>query len=246
MPSAAPGSADAGSGGPGAGQDSRAHMGTWTEHTAPDGRKYYYNAVLKKSSWEKPPVFESRGVQQGSEQMHVGHWEEHRAPDGRKYYYNPITKQSKWSLPPGVMSVVKSRGQQGYVCPPGAVQPGPTPTYATTGEAQEAFKSLLRDAQIPSWMAWEQALGIISVDRRFGALRVMAERKAMFEEYRAQLIQEEEGQEQQRKKEVCIIVYIFSWLSFVLSEEQEMYMCIYIHIYVCMYMCVYANDACLK
>jgi pre-mRNA-processing factor 40 len=26
----------------------------WTEHTAPDGRKYYYNAKLGKSSWEKP------------------------------------------------------------------------------------------------------------------------------------------------------------------------------------------------
>lgn len=27
---------------------------TWTEHTAPDGRKYYFNKALNKSSWEKP------------------------------------------------------------------------------------------------------------------------------------------------------------------------------------------------
>lgn len=27
----------------------------WTEHTAPDGRKYYYNAATKTSSWTKPP-----------------------------------------------------------------------------------------------------------------------------------------------------------------------------------------------
>ncbi len=26
----------------------------WTEHTAPDGRKYYYNSRTKQSSWEKP------------------------------------------------------------------------------------------------------------------------------------------------------------------------------------------------
>lgn len=26
----------------------------WTEHTAPDGRKYYYNKALGKSSWDKP------------------------------------------------------------------------------------------------------------------------------------------------------------------------------------------------
>ena len=27
---------------------------SWTEHTAPDGRKYYYNKATKQSSWEKP------------------------------------------------------------------------------------------------------------------------------------------------------------------------------------------------
>lgn len=27
----------------------------WSEHVAPDGRKYYYNAETKQSSWTKPP-----------------------------------------------------------------------------------------------------------------------------------------------------------------------------------------------
>jgi pre-mRNA-processing factor 40 len=26
----------------------------WTEHTAPDGRRYYYNAKTKVSKWVKP------------------------------------------------------------------------------------------------------------------------------------------------------------------------------------------------
>ena len=26
----------------------------WTEHTAPDGRKYYFNKASGKSVWEKP------------------------------------------------------------------------------------------------------------------------------------------------------------------------------------------------
>lgn len=26
----------------------------WTEHKAPGGRVYYYNTVLRQSSWEKP------------------------------------------------------------------------------------------------------------------------------------------------------------------------------------------------
>jgi len=40
---------------PGAAPDAAgAPKSDWTEHTAPDGRKYYYNAKAGKSSWEKP------------------------------------------------------------------------------------------------------------------------------------------------------------------------------------------------
>ena len=34
----------------------------WTEHTAPDGRKYYYNKSTGKSSWEKPAELQSTKV----------------------------------------------------------------------------------------------------------------------------------------------------------------------------------------
>jgi pre-mRNA-processing factor 40 len=33
---------------------SAASKPAWTEHTAPDGRKYYFNSQTNKSSWEKP------------------------------------------------------------------------------------------------------------------------------------------------------------------------------------------------
>ncbi|CAJ0872373.1 296_t:CDS:2 [Entrophospora sp. SA101] len=26
----------------------------WTEHSSPDGRKYYFNSITKQSSWDKP------------------------------------------------------------------------------------------------------------------------------------------------------------------------------------------------
>lgn len=38
----------------GAGAGGGAGKPDWTEHTAPDGRKYYFNAKTGKSSWEKP------------------------------------------------------------------------------------------------------------------------------------------------------------------------------------------------
>ena len=31
----------------------------WTEHKAPDGRTYYYNAISKESRWEKPDELKS-------------------------------------------------------------------------------------------------------------------------------------------------------------------------------------------
>lgn len=31
----------------------------WSEHKAPDGRTYYYNAVTKQSHWEKPEALKT-------------------------------------------------------------------------------------------------------------------------------------------------------------------------------------------
>lgn len=32
----------------------------WSDHKAPDGRIYYYNAETKQSSWEKPDELKSK------------------------------------------------------------------------------------------------------------------------------------------------------------------------------------------
>jgi pre-mRNA-processing factor 40 len=37
----------------------------WTEHNAPDGRKYYYNAKTKVSKWVKPEELMSLEVSVG-------------------------------------------------------------------------------------------------------------------------------------------------------------------------------------
>ena len=88
----------------------------WTRHTAPDGRPYYYNAVLKKSSWTQPAEFPG-GPQAGSDRPT---WEQHRAPDGRVYFFNRETKQSKWTRPEGVMIVNKAGADAGgYLGAPG-------------------------------------------------------------------------------------------------------------------------------
>ncbi|CAN1775919.1 Pre-mRNA-processing protein 40A [Linum perenne] len=79
---------DASSSGPQSSQD-------WQEHTAPDGRRYYYNKRTRQSSWEKP--FDLMTPIERADASTV--WKEFTTPEGKTYYYNKVTKQSKWSIP---------------------------------------------------------------------------------------------------------------------------------------------------
>lgn len=67
----------------------------WQEHTAADGKRYYYNKKTRQSSWEKP--FELMTPTERADAS--TEWKEFHTPDGRKYYYNKVTKQSKWTIP---------------------------------------------------------------------------------------------------------------------------------------------------
>jgi len=67
----------------------------WQEHTATDGRRYYFNKKTRQSSWEKP--LELMTPIERADASTV--WKEFTTPEGRKYYYNKVTKQSKWTIP---------------------------------------------------------------------------------------------------------------------------------------------------
>lgn len=43
---------------------------SWTEHTAPDGRKYYYNKATKQSSWEKPAALVAAQAVRDFDRLH--------------------------------------------------------------------------------------------------------------------------------------------------------------------------------
>lgn len=97
---------------------------TWTVHTAPDGRTYYYNRALGKSSWEKPAEMmsqEDKNIYYSNPERNdkgasltsavaapSSEWGEFTAPDGKKYYYNRVTKESRWTLPAGVVVATRS------------------------------------------------------------------------------------------------------------------------------------------
>jgi pre-mRNA-processing factor 40 len=176
----------------------------WTEHTAPNGRKYYYNSLLGKSSWGKPD--ELKTAEEKALTGSLSSWKQFTAPDGRKYYYNSTTKQSSWEPPPeltvgtqvaplqvdsSITAATAAAGVGGsaglsksvYTVPQGAIQSGPTPHYSTVAEAKEAFRTMLHDAAIPSLLSWEDTVLLLAGDKRFGALKTVGERKAAFNEY---------------------------------------------------------------
>jgi hypothetical protein len=56
-------------------------------------------------------------------------------------------------------------------------------------------------------MVWEQAVAVISIDRRFGAVRTLGERRFLFDEYVMGKKKEEEAQATERNKQVRRGVY---------------------------------------
>lgn len=86
---------------PGADTASSAVPGTgppralWSEHVAPDGRIYYYNADDKQSVWEKPSVLKSKAELLLSQCP----WKEYKSDTGKPYYYNNQSKESRWTRP---------------------------------------------------------------------------------------------------------------------------------------------------
>ncbi|XP_078490152.1 uncharacterized protein LOC100186266 isoform X2 [Ciona intestinalis] len=70
-------------------------MTDWTEHTAPDGRKYFYNVQTKQSKWEKPEELKTEAEVMLSKCA----WKEFTADSGKSYYYNSETKSSVWTIP---------------------------------------------------------------------------------------------------------------------------------------------------
>lgn len=89
----------------------------WTEHKAPDGRTYFYNATTKQSVWEKPDELKTPTEVNALPKLSIVlvfkiccifskkllsqcPWKEYTSDIGKVYYHNTQTKESKWTMPP--------------------------------------------------------------------------------------------------------------------------------------------------
>eukprot|EP00069_Balaena_mysticetus_P008235 bmy_05774T0 len=127
---------------PGADTASSAVAGTgppralWSEHVAPDGRIYYYNADDKQSVWEKPSVLKSKAELLLSQCP----WKEYKSDTGKPYYYNNQSKESRWTRPKDlddlealVKQEAAGKRQQPRTLQPQPPQPQPDPPPVPPG-----------------------------------------------------------------------------------------------------------------
>uniref|UniRef100_A0A452TM92 Pre-mRNA-processing factor 40 homolog B n=1 Tax=Ursus maritimus TaxID=29073 RepID=A0A452TM92_URSMA len=191
----------------------------WSEHVAPDGRIYYYNADDKQSVWEKPSVLKSKAELLLSQCP----WKEYKSDTGKPYYYNNQSKESRWTRPkdlddlegeeglgPGLRfwGVALATLATGQHQPPQQEEEESKPEPERSGlswsnreKAKQAFKELLRDKAVPSNASWEQAMKMVVTDPRYSALPKLSEKKQAFNAYKAQREKEEKEEARLRAKE---------------------------------------------
>jgi len=204
---------------------------TWTEHTAPDGRSYFYNNDTKTSLWTKPEELKT----DLEKQLDDFPWKEYKSDSGRAYFHNTETKESKWTIPDELQELkdkVEDEQKQKNENPSSSEeevtddeddddvndankiqevssddevdlqdQGDARAEWSTKEEAKIAFKELLREKEVPSTATWEQATKLIVHDYRFQALQKVNEKKQVFNTYKQQRANEEKEQERERAKE---------------------------------------------
>nr|XP_047142980.1 pre-mRNA-processing factor 40 homolog B isoform X1 [Hydra vulgaris] len=203
----------------------------WTEHSAPDGRTYYFNAETKTSLWTKPDELKT----EAEKAIDACSWKEYKSDSGRPYFHNTETKESKWTIPEELQKLkdnlenekkqlAENQGSSSEeevtdeeeeevetnekeAEETDVIKESPAPVsvnkkqWASKEEAKQAFKDLLREKNIHSSSTWEQAVKFISNDYRFEALPKLNERKQVFNTYKQHKANEEKEQEREKAKE---------------------------------------------
>ncbi len=138
----------------------------WSEHTAPDGRSYYYNSITRESRWQKPDellniggssvVTKSLSVPTISSSGEC-YWSEYKTNEGRTYYYNSMTKESKWDKPVELEeyeklknNIEKSKVEQSSLSTVVAAVHSIEINNNPSSEIEQAIKATLADIELPS------------------------------------------------------------------------------------------------
>lgn len=180
----------------------------WTEHTAPNGAKYYHNPLLNESTYSKPEALVKKDPPSIPARRQ---WQEYEDPStGKKYYSDGTT--TTWEKPAELFVQTETITiQEEEVEPPPKKKKKKTSiletSYANKDEAIAAFKGLLLAKGIAPSQKWNEVSKYCSSDARwesFGEILSVGERRQALAEYqtkRANELKNQERQERIRSKE---------------------------------------------
>ncbi|KAJ3122005.1 hypothetical protein HK098_003190 [Nowakowskiella sp. JEL0407] len=77
---------------------------TWSAHTTPDGKSYFYNALTNQTTWEKPDELKTP-LELALDKLP---WKKVVSADGKVYYYNKQTNTTTWTCPKEYQDVLDS------------------------------------------------------------------------------------------------------------------------------------------
>jgi pre-mRNA-processing factor 40 len=178
----------------------------WTEHTAPNSMKYFYNGITKESTFTKPKaLMRGNGSNPSAEQP----WVEYKdATTGKEYYSNGTI--TTWEKPDGFEISAKVHPEvndderpkkKKKTSPPEKVA-----EFSSKSDATAGFKGLLLAKDIQPTMKWNDVVKTCSSDPRWAACEILTqgERKQALAEYqtkRANELRDLEREERMRAKD---------------------------------------------
>jgi len=174
----------------------------WTEHTAPNAMKYYYNGITKESTYTRPSAL-TRATLDSSGSKWVAYTD---AASG-KTYYSDGTKTT-WEKPEGFQepaALTENKDDKPPKKKRKVTQQKPS-RFSSKAEAIAAFKGLLLAKDIQPTTKWNEASKACSSDSRWEACEILTqgERKQALAEYqtkRANELRDLERQERMRAKD---------------------------------------------
>jgi pre-mRNA-processing factor 40 len=193
----------------------------WKEYTAEGGRKYWYNAETKQTTWDMPEVFQ-RALGGGTPTTPAYVLQSSNAVSSllTKLFGStpaaPFLPQASARPAHGGLGfdsvphesyrdqrdgpIGESRQLTfGNNAPTQSFVPATNePDYASPEEAEAAFVKLLKRMNVqPDW-SWEQALRVIVKDPQYRAIRDPKDRKAAFEQFCHDVIAQDKERARER------------------------------------------------
>ena len=178
----------------------------WTEHTAPNGAKYYHNPLLNESTYSKPEALIKKDPPSAPAKRQ---WQEYEDPStGKKYYSDGVT--TTWDKPAELQTQTETIQEEEVEPPPKKKKKKASlleTSYSSKDEAIAAFKGLLLAKGIAPSQKWNEVAKYCSSDARwdsFGEILSVGERRQALAEYqtkRANELKNQERQERIRSKE---------------------------------------------